>query len=149
MAEARAELAVLPAAFFGPEKMKKKKCATRGSSIQYRSADGPGGQRSRFIWNHFPFSKGIGPLVREAQLIQYAGKPCKIAQNRRDRGGVFRCGKAFTAADFQERRFSSEGDLLSDSLQAVGEVLHFIFRQTRLPGRAARGFSICHSAGHL
>src|SRR6266481_1267188 len=139
MAEARTDLAVLPAAFSAG------KDALREAGQSGIGRRRTGGQRSR-LSGSFSLQQGNRSLVRAAQFIQHAGSPADRPESPRP-GGVF-VAQGIYRVGFSRAAVSSEGTLLSDSLQAVGEVLHFIFRQTRLPGRA-RGVSICHSSGHL
>ena len=65
-------------------------------------ADGAVGQVSGFL-DHFPFSKGIGFWVERHNAYSRA-EAQQIVENRKNQA-TFSLSKAFTAKDFNERRF--------------------------------------------
>jgi len=82
---------------FRPEKMRYERLVNPVSV-----ADGPVGSITGYL-DHFPFSKGIGHWFERHNSYSTL-EARQIAQNRRDRVS-FSLHKAFTAADFHERRF--------------------------------------------
>ena len=82
---------------FRPEKMRYERLVNPVSV-----ADGPVGSVAGYL-DHFPFSKGIGHWFERHNSYSTL-EARQIAQNRRD-GVAFSLHKAFTAADFNERRF--------------------------------------------
>jgi len=82
---------------FRPEKMRYERLVNPVSV-----ADGPVGSVAGY-WIIFPSAKE-SVTVREAQFIQHAGSPGRLRRIGRDRV-AFSLHQAFTAADFNVRRF--------------------------------------------
>ena len=82
---------------FMPEKMRYERLVNPVSI-----ADGPVGQVSGYL-DHFPFSKGVGHWVeRHNSYSKFEAQ--QIAENRKTQA-TFSLLKAFTAKDFNDRRF--------------------------------------------
>jgi glycosyltransferase involved in cell wall biosynthesis len=82
---------------FKPEKMRYERLVNPISI-----ADGPVGEVSGYL-DHFPFSKGIGHWVdRHNSYSRFEAQ--QIVENRKNQA-TFSLKKAFTAKDFNERRF--------------------------------------------
>jgi glycosyltransferase involved in cell wall biosynthesis len=120
---------------FRPEKMRYERLVNPVSV-----ADGPVGSVAGYL-DHFPFSKGIGHWFERHNSYSTL-EARQIAQNRRDRV-AFSLHKAFTAADFNERRFHQKELFYRTPFRPLVKFCFLYFgKRGFLDGRAGFQYSI-------
>ncbi len=120
---------------FRPEKMRYERLVNPVSL-----ADGPVGSVAGYL-DHYPFSKGIGHWVERHNAYSTL-EARQIMQNRREHA-AFSIRKAFTAVDFNERRFHQKELFYRVPWRPVVKfIILYFLKRGFLDGRAGLTYAI-------
>jgi glycosyltransferase involved in cell wall biosynthesis len=123
---------------FRPEKMRYERLVNPVSL-----ADGPVGQVTGYL-DHFPFSKGITHWLERHN--SYSTLEAKQILANRANQAPFSIGKAFTAKDFNERRFHQKELFYRVPLRPLLKfLLLYVGRAGFLDGRAGLTYAVLQS----